>query len=39
MKYILGDLIKMADTGDFDIIVQGCNCFNTMGRWRKILNN
>ena len=31
MKYVLGDLIKIADTGDFDIIVQGCNCFNTMG--------
>lgn len=32
MKYVLGDLIKMADAGDFDIIAQGCNCFNTMRR-------
>jgi len=26
-----GDLITMADHGDFDVIVHGCNCFNTMG--------
>ena len=26
-----GDLIKMAYNGQFDIIVQGCNCHNTMG--------
>lgn len=31
MKYVIGDLIKMADEGHFNVIVHGCNCFNTMG--------
>lgn len=31
MKYILGDLIQLADHGHFDIIVHGCNAFCTMG--------
>ena len=31
MKYIIGDLIKMAESGQFDVIVHGCNCFCTMG--------
>lgn len=31
MKTISGDLIKMAQSGEFDVIVHGCNCFNTMG--------
>ena len=31
MKYVEGDLVKMACAGDFDVIVHGCNCFNTMG--------
>lgn len=26
-----GDLISMAENGDFDIVVHGCNCQNTMG--------
>lgn len=26
-----GDLIQMALTGQFDVIVHGCNCFCTMG--------
>ena len=26
-----GNLLDMAENGDFDVIVQGCNCFNTMG--------
>lgn len=26
-----GNLLDMADNGDFDIIIQGCNCFNAMG--------
>lgn len=25
-----GDLLVMAASGEFDIIVHGCNCFNTM---------
>lgn len=31
MKQIKGDLIKLAEAGAFDVIVHGCNCFNTMG--------
>ena len=31
MKTIYGDLIHLANDGDFDIIVHGCNCFCTMG--------
>ena len=31
MKKINGDLIKFAKDGTFDVIVHGCNCFNTMG--------
>jgi O-acetyl-ADP-ribose deacetylase (regulator of RNase III) len=31
LKREQGDLLDMAEHGDFDIIVHGCNCFNTMG--------
>lgn len=31
MKKIQGDLIQLALDGHFDVIVHGCNCFNTMG--------
>jgi O-acetyl-ADP-ribose deacetylase (regulator of RNase III) len=31
MKIIKGDLIRLALKGEFDVIVHGCNCFNTMG--------
>ena len=31
LKHAKGNLLDMAEAGDFDIIVQGCNCFNTMG--------
>lgn len=31
MKYVKGDLITLAEEGNFDAIVQGCNCFCTMG--------
>jgi O-acetyl-ADP-ribose deacetylase (regulator of RNase III) len=31
MKSILGDLILLARSGDFDVIAHGCNCFCTMG--------
>ena len=31
LSYIKGDLIKMAQQGDFDVVIHGCNCFNTMG--------
>ena len=31
MKTIKGDLIKLAEQGEFDVIVHGCNCFHAMG--------
>ena len=31
LKHAKGNLLDMAENGDFDIIIQGCNCFNTMG--------
>ena len=32
MKTIEGNLISLAKDGQFDVIVQGCNCFCTMGK-------
>jgi len=31
LKHAKGNLLDLAEAGEFDIIVQGCNCFNTMG--------
>jgi len=31
MKKQTGDLIKLAQSGEFDVIIHGCNCFCTMG--------
>lgn len=31
MKVISGDLLNLAEAGNFDVIVHGCNCFCTMG--------
>lgn len=31
LKIVKGNLLDMADEGDFDIIVHGCNCFHKMG--------
>lgn len=31
MKCVKGDLIHLAQKGQFDLIVHGCNCFCTMG--------
>jgi len=31
MKIIKGDLIQLANQGNFDLITHGCNCFCTMG--------
>jgi len=31
MNIIQGDLLDLARQGEFDVIVHGCNCFNTMG--------
>ena len=30
-REIKGDLLELFDNGEFDIIVHGCNCVNTMG--------
>ena len=31
MKIVNGDLIEMGKNNEVDIILHGCNCFNTMG--------
>lgn len=31
IKHIKGDLLKLAESGEFDIIAHGCNCFHMMG--------
>lgn len=31
MKLHYGNLLEMAKNGEFDVIIQGCNCFHTMG--------
>lgn len=31
MRTVDGDLLQLAASGEFDVIVHGCNCFNTMG--------
>lgn len=31
MKTISGDLVHLAKSGEFDLIIHGCNCFCTMG--------
>lgn len=31
MKTVKGNLIKLAEDGEFDVIVHGCNCFCKMG--------
>jgi O-acetyl-ADP-ribose deacetylase (regulator of RNase III) len=31
IRYVDGDLLRLADEGHFDVIAHGCNCFCTMG--------
>ncbi len=31
MKHLKGDLIQLALSGKFDVIIHGCNCFCSMG--------
>lgn len=31
LKRVSGNLLALAEAGEFDVIVHGCNCFNTMG--------
>jgi O-acetyl-ADP-ribose deacetylase (regulator of RNase III) len=32
VKIVRGDLIQLALTGGYDVVIHGCNCFCTMGR-------
>lgn len=31
LKHVKGNLIKLANDGEFDVIIHGCNCYNNMG--------
>lgn len=31
MNIVRGDLLLLGMSGEFDVIIHGCNCFNTMG--------
>jgi len=31
LKHARGNILDMAEAGEFDIVVQGCNCYNMMG--------
>jgi O-acetyl-ADP-ribose deacetylase (regulator of RNase III) len=31
LKHTKGNLLDLAEASLFDVVVQGCNCFNTMG--------
>lgn len=31
LKHKVGDVLALAEAGEFDVVVQGCNCWNTMG--------
>ena len=31
MKYVKGDIVELAKTGQYNIIMHGCNCFCNMG--------
>lgn len=31
MQIIIGDLVKLTQSGHFDVLVHGCNCFCAMG--------
>lgn len=31
LKHKMGDVLALAEAGEFDVVVQGCNCHNTMG--------
>lgn len=32
IKRVVGDIIQLAENGEFDVIIQGCNCMNTFGK-------
>ena len=31
LKHATGDVLGMAESGHFDVVIHGCNCFNAMG--------
>jgi O-acetyl-ADP-ribose deacetylase (regulator of RNase III) len=31
LKHTKGNLLDLAEAGEFDVVIHGCNCFNTMG--------
>ena len=31
LKHVDGNLLTLAEAGDFDVVIQGCNCFCGMG--------
>lgn len=31
LKHTKGNLLDLAEKGEFDVIIHGCNCLNTMG--------
>lgn len=31
LKHVDGNLLTLAEAGDFDVVIQGCNCFCAMG--------
>lgn len=31
LTVVQGDLLELAEQGQFDLVLHGCNCFNTMG--------
>ena len=31
LKHTKGNLLDLAEAGEFEIVIQGCNCFNAMG--------
>ena len=31
LKHTKGNLLDLAESGEFEVVIQGCNCFNTMG--------
>lgn len=31
LKHAKGNVLDMGEKGDFEVVIQGCNCFNAMG--------
>lgn len=31
LRHVKANLLDLAEAGEFDVVVHGCNCFNTMG--------